>query len=152
MKVYLAGPLFSVAERALLEDLCHHMEQDGFDVFLPHRDVGGPTTPHEIFSADYAGLATANVLVAWLDGSAIDDGTACEIGMFSELCRTDPARHYGLIGFLTDWRAVARRTVGLAGAGLNLFVVGAIERYGAICWTQEELLDRLREMRRHAFR
>jgi hypothetical protein len=152
MKVYLAGPLFSAAERSFLEELCHRMEHDGVDVFLPHRDVGGPTTPAGIFSADYAGLASANVVVAWLDGSAIDDGTACEIGMFTELCRTDPERHYGLIGLLTDWRAVARGAVGVAGAGLNLFVVGAIEQYGAICWTQEEVLDRLREMGQQACR
>jgi len=148
MKVYLAGPLFSEAERTFLEDLCHRMEHAGFDVFLPHRDVGGPSTPSRIFAADYAGLASANVVVAWLDGPSVDDGTACEIGIFTELCRIDPQRHYGLIGLLADWRAVARAAAGIAGGGLNLFVAGALEQYGTLCRTSDEVLERLREMRR----
>jgi hypothetical protein len=34
----------------------------------------------------------------------IDDGTVCEIGIFSELVRTDPVRYRAVIGLAMDWR------------------------------------------------
>jgi nucleoside 2-deoxyribosyltransferase len=37
MKVYLAGPLFSEAERAFLDSLAMRLRGEGFDVFVPHE-------------------------------------------------------------------------------------------------------------------
>src|SRR5215208_7406657 len=36
--IYLAGPLFSEAERRFNLELTHRLEAMGFDVFLPQRD------------------------------------------------------------------------------------------------------------------
>ena len=46
---------------------------------------------------------------------AFVDGTACEIGIFSELVRTDPTRHRGIVGLSMDWRVWRQRDA--AGAG-----------------------------------
>ena len=42
-----------------------------------------------VYRIDTEGLRSANALVAWLDGPMVDDGTACEIGMFAELVRSE---------------------------------------------------------------
>ena len=99
MNVYLAGPLFSDAERA------------------------------------------------WLDGPIVDDGTACEIGMFAQLIASDAGQYRGIVAVVTDLRLQRRR--GLAvGDGMNLFVAGAIESAGQICWSVEEAVDALRALAR----
>ena len=54
-------------------------------------------------------MRSANVLLAWLDGSSIDDGTACEIGMFAELVERDERRYRGIVGLVTDLRLERRR-------------------------------------------
>ena len=64
--------------------------------------------------------------VALLDGSAVDDGTACEIGMFHALMRSDPTKK-GIVGLLTDMRGRRGEST-----GLNLFVQGVIEDAGEI--------------------
>ena len=40
-KVYIAGPLFNQHERQYLEDMANHLESNGFECFLPHRDLKG---------------------------------------------------------------------------------------------------------------
>ena len=49
----------------------------------------------------------------------VDDGTACEIGIFYALMQSDPTKK-GIVGLLTDLRS----TLGHEGHGLNLFVAG----------------------------
>lgn len=78
-------------------------------------------------------------MVAWLDGPMVDDGTACEIGIFSELVRTDPDRYRGIVGFATDWRIWRSRDTGAAGGGINFFVAGAIESAGKLVWSIDDV-------------
>ena len=40
-KVYIAGPLFNQHERQYLEDIAKHLESNGLECFLPHRDLKG---------------------------------------------------------------------------------------------------------------
>ena len=87
-----------------------------------------PLTPEVIFEKDMVGVASANAVVALLDGTQVDDGTACEIGIFCALMRTDPAKK-GIIGLMTDSRGMRRAT---RGHGINLFVLGAIEECGMV--------------------
>ena len=94
MRVYLAGPLFSEAERAWLDGFAARLRAEGIDCFVPHEQFGElkELTPSEVFRVDAEGVRAANVLVAWLDGPVVDDGTACEIGMFAQLVASgDPA-------------------------------------------------------------
>ena len=99
--------------------------------------------PHRI---DTEGLRSANALVAWLDGAMVDDGTACEIGMFAELVRSESARYRGIVAIATDLRLERRRRQDVVGGGMNLFVGGAIESCGKIVHAVDEVVAALREL------
>ena len=147
MQVYVAGPLFSTAERAWLDGLVRTLRGDGFDCFVPHENFGAlkELSPDEVYRVDGDGLRSSNALLAWLDGPVIDDGTAAEIGAFAELVRADPARYRGIVGLVTDLR-LERRRGSVTGDGMNLFVTGAIRSAGSVCWAVEDAVAAL-----HAF-
>ncbi len=147
MRIYLAGPLFSEAERDWLDRLARRLRDDGFDCFVPHEhfDALAELTPAEVFRVDAGGVRSANVLVAWLDGPVVDDGTACEIGMFAELVAGGDPRYRGIVGIVTDLR-LQRRRGNAVGDGMNLFVIGAIEQVGRVCWSVDEAVEALREL------
>ena len=90
LRIYVAGPLFSEAERAWLDTLATALRAAGHECFVPHEESAALTefTGRSIYQLDGDGLRSANVLVAWLDGIGVDDGTACEIGIFAELVRS----------------------------------------------------------------
>ena len=143
MKLYIAGPLFTPGEREYLEQLANRLERAGHECFVPHRETIEPFDAATIFAVDSAGLHGAEAIVAWLDGPMIDDGTACEIGIFSELVRTQPDRYRGIVGLATDWRVWRRRDAGLTDGGLNFFVGGAILKYGKLVWTIDDVVAAL---------
>jgi nucleoside 2-deoxyribosyltransferase len=145
--IYVAGPLFSEAERAWLDTLAARLRAEGFDCFVPHENFREleELTPGEVFRVDAAGVRGANVLLAWLDGPVIDDGTACEIGMFAELVAGGDPRYRGIVGLVTDLR-LQRRRGNAVGDGMNLFVVGAIEASGRLCWSVDEAVAALRDL------
>lgn len=147
MRLYLAGPLFSDAERAWLDGLARRLRADGFECFVPHEQFDDVEvfTPEIVWERDSAGVRGAEALVAWVDGPIVDDGTACEIGMFAQLVASDPQRYRGIVAIVTDLRL--QRTSSVPGGGLNLFVAGAIESAGTICRSVDEALERLRELR-----
>jgi nucleoside 2-deoxyribosyltransferase len=148
MQIYLAGPLFSQAERAWLDDLAQTVRADGFDVFVPHENFDKITdlTPEEVYRVDGTGLRASNALLAWLDGPMVDDGTAAEIGAFAELVASGDPRYRGVVGLVTDLR-LERRRGRAPGDGMNLFVAGAIKANGRVCWSVEEALGALRELK-----
>jgi len=149
MNVYLAGPLFSDAERAWLDRLAARIRQEGIDCFVPHEQFEQlqELTPREVYRVDGEGLRAANVLVAWLDGPIVDDGTACEIGMFAQLMASGAEQYRGIVAVVTDLRLQRRRGIAV-GDGMNLFVAGAIESAGQICWSVDEAIDALRALAR----
>ncbi len=148
MRLYLAGPLFTEAERTWLDGLAARLRADGFECFVPHEqfDELAPLTPEAVYRVDAEGVRGANALVAWLDGTSVDDGTACEIGMFAQLVASGDPRYRGIVGIVTDLRAERRRGA-VPGDGLNLFVSGAILAAGRICWSVDEAVEALRAWR-----
>ena len=148
MRVYVAGPLFSEAERAWLDALAARLRADRFDCFVPHENFPelADVSLEQVYRIDNEGLQSANALVAWLDGPIVDDGTACEIGMFAELCRSGGEHYRGIIAITTDIRHERRRAVNVVGGGMNLFVAGAIEACGRICHSIDEAVAALREL------
>jgi hypothetical protein len=80
-------------------------------------------------------------MLAILDGPSVDDGTACEFGMFHALMQSDPSKK-GILGLLTDIRGTRGQST-----GLNLFVQGTIENVGQIVASIEEAHDVLRAWR-----
>jgi nucleoside 2-deoxyribosyltransferase len=137
MRIYLAGPLFTPYERQYLDGCAARMREAGLEVFVPHEQVlaDETTSPATIFDQDCAGLTAANAVVALLDGPMVDDGTACEIGLFHGLALGDPAKK-GVVGLLTDFRSAVGE-----GHRLNLFVHGCVDASGGICSTVDEVLE-----------
>ena len=148
MRLYLAGPMFTDAERAFLEQLADRLTASGHDCFVPHLQRFEPVDAPTVFAVDSAGLRDADAVVAWLDGPGVDDGTACEIGIFAELVRTAPDRHRGIVGLVTDLRVLRRRDRGMADGGINLFVGGAIAAYGQLAWGVDEVEEILAQWSR----
>lgn len=82
--VYIAGPLFTPAERRYLEVLTAAVESAGFSTYLPHRD-GGLVAPDRretraMYESDLRALGACGAIVAVLNGTDVDSGTAFEIG------------------------------------------------------------------------
>jgi len=135
VKVYFAGPLFTPYEREFIDRSAAHLRAAGFDVFVPHEHelaLDGTVTAARIFAKDWAALREANAVLAILDGPMIDDGTACEIGIFHGLMQSDESKK-GVVGLVTDLRATRDSEREGEARGLNLFVVGCIEAGGTIC-------------------
>ena len=103
-------------------------------------------TLERVYQVDSDALRSANALVAWLDGPMVDDGTACEIGMFAELVRSGGEHHRGIVAIATDLRLLRRRQQNVVGGGMNLFVGGAIESCGTIVHTVAEVVAALRDL------
>lgn len=148
MRLYVAGPLFSEAERAWLDALASRLRAEGFECFVPHEQFPKlvDVTLEEVYRIDAGGLRSSNALVAWLDGPMIDDGTACEIGMFAELVRSGGEQYLGIVAIATDMRLARRREKDVVGGGMNLFVGGAIQSCGSIVHSVDELVATLREL------
>ena len=141
MKIYFAGPLFTPYERRYIDECAETLRGAGIDVFVPHEHelaLGAMVSAAEIFAKDRPGIEQANAMLAILDGPTIDDGTACEIGMFHGLMQSDPTKK-GIVGLLTDIRGQRGEST-----GLNLFVEGVIEDAGRIVGSIDEALDVLR--------
>jgi len=126
MRVYLAASMFTPYERAFLDDCATRLRAEGFDVFVPHEQglSGRDATAEKIFAVDAGGIESADAVLAVLDGPAVDDGTACEIGLFHGLKQRDPDRK-GVVGLLTDLRAERQGEF-----AVNLFVRGCIDASG----------------------
>ena len=87
-----------------------------------------PITASNVFEVDYDGLSSADVVLAILDGTQVDDGTACELGIFYGLSRSDPSKK-GIVGLMTDSRGIRKKENGY---GLNYFVLGILEEFGVV--------------------
>jgi nucleoside 2-deoxyribosyltransferase len=104
--VYIAGPLFSEAERTFLECILNTLAKNSTldpltDFFLPHRDgreLGTKPKHKEIFELDLRYLRSAKIVVALLDGQDVDSGTCIELGYAY-------AKGKKIFGLLTDSRA-----------------------------------------------
>ncbi|MDR3641163.1 MAG: nucleoside 2-deoxyribosyltransferase [Humidesulfovibrio sp.] len=85
--IYLAGPLFTQAEQAWLRGMKTELTQHGHEVCWPFELFKdgqiadwGPIAPRRIMERCREALDRASLVVAWLDGAQVDDGTAWEIG------------------------------------------------------------------------
>jgi nucleoside 2-deoxyribosyltransferase len=115
--IYLAGPLFTHADRAYLSVLRDRLRQlpaatvtwpgDLFDD--AHLSSLGPKAKEHIFQTCRDAIDEATHVVALLDGAQVDDGTAWEIGYAY-------ARGIPIIGLRTDFRQAGDTPTSLANA------------------------------------
>lgn len=99
MKLYFAGPLFSIPERDFNVAVVAALRAAGHEVFLPQEQEPGKDAAG-IFATDVGGIDWADALVAIMDGSDPDSGTCWEVGYAYRkkpilLVRTDFRRHEG---------------------------------------------------------
>ncbi len=84
MKVYIAEPLFTPGERKYAEEIDELVRNLGFDTYLPHRDAGvferSKSSSRTFFENDLKELKECAFVVAILNGTDVDSGTAWEIG------------------------------------------------------------------------
>jgi nucleoside 2-deoxyribosyltransferase len=80
LKIYLAGPLFTTAERDFNAALAALLRDRGHEVFLPQEHEQRDVTARAIFESDVAGIEWCDVLVACMDGPDPDSGTSWECG------------------------------------------------------------------------
>ncbi|MEI8371992.1 MAG: nucleoside 2-deoxyribosyltransferase [Planctomycetota bacterium] len=117
MMIYLAGPLFTLAERRFNEELAGELERicPSLQVFLPQRYdkefQNVPDFSQKMFICLMGALDHCDVVVALLDGPDADSGTSFEMGY---------ARGRGkrVIGVRTDFR-------GSEDHGVNLMLFNA---------------------------
>ena len=83
-KVYVAGKLCDKEEREFLEKVAKVIEEEGFETFLPHREVGlarGIKDVQKIFEGDITkGLNDCSLVIAVLNGLHVGAGTSWELG------------------------------------------------------------------------
>jgi nucleoside 2-deoxyribosyltransferase len=96
MKIYLAGPLFSTAERDFNARLAQRLRDLGHEIWLPQESEQATMTPAQIFREDVAGIDWAEVVVANMDGPDPDSGTCWECGY--------AYRKKPIVVFRTDFR------------------------------------------------
>jgi nucleoside 2-deoxyribosyltransferase len=99
MRIYLAGPLFTAAERDWNATLTAALRAAGHEVFLPQEQEPGKDAAG-IFATDVGGIDWAEGLVAIMDGADPDSGTCWEVGYSYGkkpivLVRTDMRRNEG---------------------------------------------------------
>lgn len=133
MKIYWANALFSDADRKFNETTVERVRASGYSVFLPQEafsDDADPTN-EEIFRIDTDELQSCDAVVACLDQFPIDSGVACEIGVAY-------GSNIPVIGLYTDIRAMRE---GPGRMYKNQYVLGAIEAFGEIAFSVDQLLE-----------
>jgi len=98
MNIYLAGPLFSFAEREWIDRLAQFLRTNiEGSVFVPHEECANCNKPEEIFRTCKKGVDEADVLIAIMDGADADSGTCWETGYAYALRKI-------VVGVRTDFR------------------------------------------------
>jgi nucleoside 2-deoxyribosyltransferase len=103
-KIYLAGPLFTSAERNFNTHLAWALCLKDHSVFLP-QEFQSPTSD-AIFQSDLSGLQWCDTVVAILEGTDPDSGTAWECGWAFGVGKP-------VIGVRTDFRTCSNESVNL---------------------------------------
>lgn len=151
MKIYFAGPLFTEYEREFISKCAVKLREHGINPFVPHESFTPPdpadtrSRAQRCLDNDYAGISNAQAMLAILNGTEIDDGTACEIGIYYSLMKNDPTKK-GIVALVNDWRTKE----GGEGKGLNGFVVGCIQKVGIICHSIDDAITQLESWRDEA--
>ncbi len=130
-RVYLAGPLFSEAERNWNVRIAEYLRSYAYEVYLP-QEIGdssasrGIDAHQEIFTQNLSALDTSDLVVAVIDGADADSGTAWEMGYAN-------AKGVPVYAIRTDFRMVG------ATEHVNLM----LEQSAVVTRSLEELRDAL---------
>jgi len=134
MKVFLAAPLFSEAERDFNSKVAKKLRAKGFEVWLaqesPFIHEGTSKEKEKIYEEDVSALKACDVVVAVLDGVEVDSGVAFEMGYAVALGKP-------VIGLKTDYRAFSKME------DVNLMLGVPLIK---LCSSIEQVLDELKNI------
>lgn len=128
-RIYLAGPLFTEAEQNWHRLTKQRLEKTAtahdiaIDVIWPYElitpdeitQLGTQARP-EIFQRCKTALERADVMVALLDGTQVDDGTAWEVGYFYAYRKHQEP----IIGIRTDFRSAGESPTATVNAMIEI--------------------------------
>jgi nucleoside 2-deoxyribosyltransferase len=116
MKLYFAGPLFSLAERMFNTEIVKILrERYNYEVFLPQESEENKTATSAmtIFLSDEKAVEGCDAIVAIMDGADTDSGTCWEFGFAYALGKK-------LILVRTDFRVLGK--MGIVCMPVNLMM------------------------------
>lgn len=125
LRIYLAGPLFNNGERMDNAYLASLLEDKGYKVYLPQKEVllnGNVSIADKIdcFRQDYTAITESDIMIANLNGVDVDSGTASEIGIAVSLYLNQKGLLEKPFGYRTDFRTY------LPTGKINNFVQGCL--------------------------
>lgn len=160
MKVYLAGPIFTERDRnfnAYLEReilaKCPNM-----DLYLAQNnksinDKTGCATSADIYVGDVRRLKEADMVITIMSGDMPPIGSSYESAYYCGLCENDATKT--IVALYDDSRegshtySTAKQEAMLSGVAenqwpyVNLLAVGYIKKFGDICFTSEEFINKI---------
>ena len=143
VRMYVAGALFSEAERAWLDGLAARLRREGFECLVPHEQFGELTelTPAEVYRVDAEGLRPRTCCPPGSTGRASTTDRPARSAC-SRAVERDEKRYRGIVGVVTDLRLSdggvrgRRRDEPLRRRG--------DQACGRICWSVDEVVEALR--------
>lgn len=163
MKAYLASFFFDKfgyeGTKKLAEDIREAVPN--IELYVPQENDeindkennDSTITAEAIYQADTDKLLASQVLIACIDGVEIDAGVACEIGAFAGCLDTlaqlqlQHTPKY-IIALYSDMR---RNGTGDNRMYKNLYVKGAIEKYGTVVGSTEEITYLLNKIQKEYY-
>ena len=131
MKIFLAGPLFSAAEREFNRALTVELTAAQHEVWLPQENEPRESGAAAIFKKDVQGIDWAQVVLANMDGPDPDSGTCWECGYAF-------AKKKPVIAFRTDVRHAEDASIGR----FNLMIEKSATRVVVVPGAGVEQLER----------
>lgn len=161
LKIYLGAPLFSEQEQFWnihIENKIKDRFGDKVQVYNPCNndeinDKSGYADSLAIYHADNEHLDESDIMIALLDGVALDAGLASEIGRFAHIAENSKDKY--ILGVYSDVRqgnVSEEKVVALNDLAesqwsyLNLYTVGAIKNNGMIYGGIDEMIEDLEKL------
>lgn len=159
MKGYLASHFFDIFGFEGTARLAERIRKEcpWLELYVPQengeindkKNNDGDITALKIYEGDTKHLLASQVLIAYLDGVEIDAGVAGEVGIMSGHLETLEAlgRELGfryspkmIIGIYSDMR---RAGTGDNHMYKNMYILGAIEKYGVVVESVDQVIEAL---------
>lgn len=166
IRIYLASQIFAECWRDYNEKLAARIEAayPQVELYVPQRnksinDKTKCATAEDIAVGDFTNnLDHDDIVVAVVDGDTPGIGTTVEIGYFSRMCQDEIERNgctkKKIISLYTDSRECSHTQNEAKKNALNefaecqfsyinLLLVGALKRYGVMCYTMDDVIAEL---------
>lgn len=159
MKAYLANGLFSESDQIYNRFLADKIRSTfkNLDLYVPQEndainDKKGYANSLQIFDGDNCFLDESDIMITVLDGVEVDSGVSAEIGRYVTLCELDKSKKRTIYGIYSDIRQQGRENEKKIQALIedgaenqfmyrNLYVIGAIKKYGYLVDGYNSLLE-----------